>query len=304
MSTAAKIFSWTLALAFAGILGAAPTFDWEAAKEPHPGIKIIRAKYRSPRLMRVVIMRIDLSTPGLRIVTTGRDADWGKPMPDCPKFTIAAKRITTAEFMKRANAENSGKRPMLAAFNASPWLPWQKPFTHKYGDPRGLNISDGTVVSDNSPELPSFVVWQNGKIEIAETVDRRKIGRIREAVSGFGIIVKNGKCILPDVGYAKRPMPRMAYGLSHDRRYLYVIAIDGRQKNWSLGATGSETGKLLVEAGAWDAINMDGGGSATLCVWDAGKKRPVMLNRQTAKGYQRPVGSNVGIVFEDRPESR
>lgn len=295
--------AWIFAFALAGTAFAAPEFDWDAAKELHPGIKVVRKKSRQPRLMRAVVMRIDLTTPGLRFVTTGRDAEWGKPVPDHPGIRIATKRITTAEFMRHYNTRRAkdGKL-MVAAFNASPWEPWVKPYTHQYGSPLGINISDGIVVSDNHPELPAFVVWKNGKAEIAGTVNRKKIGRIREAVSGFCLIAVDGR-ILPDEGYSKSPMPRMAYGLSRDRRYLYVIVIDGRQKKWSLGATGSETGKILLEAGAWDVINMDGGGSATLCYWDGGKKRPAVLNRHTANGYLRPVGSNVGVVLE-RPAAR
>ena len=298
-----SIASWTIAvLAFVGVTAAASDFDWEAAREPHPGIRVIKRKYTQPRLMRVAVMRVDLKTPGLRFVTTGRDADWGKPMPDYPKIKVATKRITTADFMRQANRGKGKKATMIVAFNASPWTPWKKPFTHKFGEPLGLNISNGTVVSDNHPELPAFVVWKNGEVEILETVDRKKAGRIRESVSGFCMIAKDGR-LLSDARYSQKTMPRMVYGLSRDRRYLYVIAIDGRQKKWSLGATGSETGKILLEAGAWDIINMDGGGSATLCYWDKRKKQPVVLNRHNAKGYLRPVGSNVGVVIE-RPSAQ
>ena len=298
-----RIVAVFFALTFAGVAAAAPEFDWDAAKELHPGIRVIRRKYDRPRLMRVAVMRIDLETPGLRFVTTGRDAEWGKPIPDGPDIRIATKRITTADFMLQANRRaGTAGWSMVAAFNASPWEPWKKPFTHRYGQPLGLNISDGVSVSDNHPELPAFVVWKNGKVEILARVDRKKAPRIREAVSGFCMIARNGQ-ILPDAGYSKPLMPRMAYGLSRDRRYLYVVAIDGRQKKWSLGATGSETGKILLAAGAWDVINMDGGGSATLCCWDKRKKRPKALNRHSANGYLRPVGSNVGVII-DRSASR
>ncbi len=293
--------SFAVALFF-GTACAAPGFDWNTAKSPCPGIKVVKKKYTHPRLMRVAVMRIDLKTPGLHLVTTGRDPKWGTPIPDHPGIKIATKRITTAEFMTNANRDRHPKRLMVAAFNASPWMPWKKPFDHRYGEPLGLNISDGVTVSDNHPELPALVVWKNGRIEIVPKVDRKKSGRIREAVSGFCMIAYNGK-LLPDDGYSRSLMPRMAYGLSKDRRHLYVIAIDGRQKKWSLGATGSETGKILLEAGAWDVINMDGGGSATLCYWDRKKQRPVVLNRHTANGYLRPVGSNVGVVVE-QPSGR
>ena len=294
-----RIASWIIAaLTFVGGIAAhASDLDWGTAKEPYPGIRVIKRKYTRPRLMRVAIMRIDLTTPGLRFITTGRDPDWGKPAPDCPRIPIRTKRVTTADFMRQANRGGTKSRLMVAAFNASPWIPWEKPFTHRYGEPLGLNISNGTLVSDNHPELPVFVVWKNGRVEIVPTVDRKRIRRIRHAVSGFCLIAKDGK-ILPDAGYSRSPMPRMAYGLSRDRRYLYVIAIDGRQKRWSLGATGAETGKILLDAGAWDIINMDGGGSATLCVWDKRRRQPLVMNRHSAQGYLRPVGSNVGVIVE------
>ena len=270
--------------------------DWNRARNIYPGIRYLKFKLGHPRLMRVAVMRIDLATPGVHLVTTGRDPDWGKPMPDYPRLNIATRRITTAEFMRRANTR-ADAGIMVAAFNAAPWQPWEKPFTHQYGYPLGLNISNGVIVSDSHPELPALAVWKNGKVEILETVDRKNCHRLKEAASGFCMIVKRGK-VLPDSGYSKGLMPRMACGLSRDRRYLYLIAIDGRQPKWSLGATGAETGRLLLEAGAYDAINLDGGGSATLCGWDRRKKQPFALNRHTADGYLRPVASNVGVMIK------
>lgn len=287
-----------LVLLFA-IAGSARAVDinWTKAREPYRGIKILAFQLEKPRLMRVALMRIDLKTPRLRLVTTGRDPNWSKPMPDYPALPIATRRITTAEFMRRANARTTGKNVvMVAAFNAAPWRPWEKPYTHRYGNPLGLNISNGETVSDGNPELPALVVWKNGAVEILDHVDREKSDLIREAVSGFCMIARHGK-LLPDAGYSKGLMPRMAYGLSRDRRHLYVMAIDGRQDDWSLGATGSEAGRLLLAAGAYDVINMDGGGSATLCYWDRKKKQPQTMNRQSKDGYLRPVASNVGVVL-------
>jgi hypothetical protein len=54
----------------------------------------------------------------------------------------------------------------------------------------------------------------------------------------------------------------------------------------------------MKDAGAWDAMNRDGGGSTTLVYWDDAAKKPVVCNRQTESGYTRPVGANMGIYFE------
>jgi len=285
---------------FVCVLLTANGMDWNTAKELHPGIRLAKFEKKKPRLMRYYIMRIDLRTPGLTFASTGRDSNWGKPMPDCPRFSIRTKRITTAEFMRNARKpRRSGGRGMnmVVAFNASPWLPWESPFTHKYCDPLGTMISDGIIVSEHKDAPPMFVVYKNGSVDIVDKLAKTDYHKVKEAVPGFFLIARNHKVIR---GLAKNRElhPRTAFGLSRDRRYLYVIAVDGRQKDWSLGTTAAETAKLLIDAGAWDAINMDGGGSATMCYWDYRKSKPIMVNRHTSGGYMRPVASNIGIVLK------
>src|SRR5262249_51432718 len=63
--------------------------------------------------------------------------------------------------------------------------------------------------------------------------------------------------------------PRTAFGLSQDRRYLYLITIDGRQSGYSDGAYDWETSEWLKIVGAWDGANMDGGGSTCMVALDS-----------------------------------
>ena len=282
------------------LFAAEPKVNWDSAKSLYPGIKLVKIKRTSPRLIRMFILRIDLTTPGLKFVTTGRADGWGKPMPDYPKLPIRTRRTTTAAFMRqmRTPAAKGGKGlNVVVAVNASPWRPWTAPYNHKYADPPGVNISDGVLVG-NRGKNPAFVVYKDGRVDIVDQVRKQDIPKIRNAVAGFCIVARNGK-VLPNAhSIAKGCHPRTAYGLSADRRYLYIVAIDGRQKNWSLGARGSEVATFLVEAGASDAINMDGGGSTTMCYWDRRRKKPVMVNRQGKGGYMRPVANNLGIVLD------
>ena len=60
----------------------------------------------------------------------------------------------------------------------------------------------------------------------------------------------------------------------------------------------SDIKRLMKLAGAWDVIDMDGGGSATLCWWDETKNTPVVVNRHSANGYTRPTGMNIGIYLK------
>lgn len=61
--------------------------------------------------------------------------------------------------------------------------------------------------------------------------------------------------------------PRTAVGLSQDRRTLYMVVVDGRKPN-RLGFTCDELSGFLKELGAWDGMNLDGGGSSTM--WAGG----------------------------------
>ena len=276
---------------------AAEKIDWKKAEEVQTGVRLVKFERREPRLMKINLMRIDLRTPGLEFTGSARDADWGKPMPDYEKAVIRTKRIRTRDFMLNARKpvkEGGLGLNMIVAANSAPWWPWEPPYTHKYAHPAGLGILNGEVICDTKPHNAVFVVYENGEVDIVSSVPKKDYKKIRVAASGFAIIMKDGK-ILPGGGYEKNPMPRIAYGLSKNRRYLYIITVDGRQKGWSMGATGPETAAFLEDAGAYDAINMDGGGSATLCYWDEKEGRPVTVNRQTESGYQRPVGSNIGI---------
>ncbi len=74
---------------------------------------------------------------------------------------------------------------------------------------------------------------------------------------------------------------------------MFVVAIDGRETGWSDGAVGDEICDLMIDAGAWDAINFDGGGSATLCYWNETEKKTVIVNHDT----KRPVGINLGLCI-------
>jgi len=277
--------------------------DWSKAQKIRKGVRLVHLELTEPRLMKVDIMRIDLSMQGLKVTSTQRDEDWGKPMPDCPKHPIRTRRQRTVDFMKDARkpAKDGGRGlEMIVAANSSPWQPWEAPYTHKYADPVGLAITDGVVVADNANGPPAvFVVWKNGDIDIVESIPKEQYGKVWLAANGFGICLKDGKDC-PDGGYEAPLMPRIVFGLSKDRHWMFIMTIDGRQKDWSLGANGTDIKRLMRQAGAWDAIDMDGGGSATLCWWDD-EKGPVVVNRHTANGYTRPTGLNLGFYLLKKP---
>lgn len=282
----------TICTIFFAILAAAlEPIDWSKAATVQTGVKHVRIETDTPRLMKINILRIDLKTPGLEFTATGKAPGWGTPMPDYPTRIIRTKRQRTRVFMNEARKAGIN---MIVAVNASPWGPWEKPFNHKFAEPPGVHILDGEVISDNGKKRPTFVIYKDGSPAIVNGIPKEDYEKIKLSVSGFSIVAQDGKILYVD----EQLHPRTLYGISKDKRYVYLMTIDGRQKDWSLGAACSDGGKILVAAGASDVINMDGGGSSTLIYWDEKENKIVSLCRHNKNGSERTVGNNMGIILK------
>jgi MYXO-CTERM domain-containing protein len=77
--------------------------------------------------------------------------------------------------------------------------------------------------------------------------------------------------------------------VSADGRKLILIVVDGRT-TVSVGMRCTELADLMVELGAADAVNLDGGGSSTM--WVAGDG----VVNDPSDGAQRTVGNHLGVV--------
>ncbi|MFO1502169.1 MAG: phosphodiester glycosidase family protein, partial [Verrucomicrobiota bacterium] len=165
-------------------------------------------------------------------------------------------------------------------------------------DVHGLSVSQGVVVSpQDSPPQPAAVLLfdaQNHPTFVPINWPSADLSQVYTAVCGDYPVLVGG--VISRVG-AREADPRTIFGLSADRRFLFVVAIDGRQPGYSQGANDYESGAWLQAMGASDAINLDGGGSTTLVVQDS-LGAAVRLNQPSAvadSGRERTVGSHLGI---------
>lgn len=268
------------------------TYDWSGAEKIGEGVLHAYKKLRSPRIMRINVLRIDLRRKDLRFIAAQRDKDWGKPMPDYPHYPIRVTRETPKQFLERLRKERS--LDMIAAVNSTGWAPWKREYGvfYKYGCRMGLLISEGVLVEyPHKRPYPVFLITKDRDFQIRmwknETED---LSGIDLAITGNVIMVKNGK-VIPQKH--KGTAPRTAYGLSRDKRYLYLLVIDGRFPLISEGATVEETGMIIRNFGAFTAINMDGGGSTMMVLCPEGKKRKVY--KCNTSYYNRKVACSLGI---------
>lgn len=117
---------------------------------------------------------------------------------------------------------------------------------------------------------------------------------ISMAITGGAIILKDG--IIPENFSHNSPgrQPRTAIGASEDGTKIIMAAVDGRQQI-SLGMTLTELANLMLEFGAYNAINLDGGGSTTMVAREPGTEYIDTVNKPS-DGMPRKVGNAVGII--------
>ncbi len=118
------------------------------------------------------------------------------------------------------------------------------------------------------------------------------------AISGGTMLVKDGKPA-PITHNISGLHPRSAIGTSADGRYLYMAAVDGRQVI-SKGVKLEELANIMIEIGAHNAVNLDGGGSTTLVGRAAGSSIIKVLN-SPSESQLRKVVNSLGI-FSTAPK--
>jgi len=157
----------------------------------------------------------------------------------------------------------------------------------------------GWIVSANG----TAAAWVRANLRRGTRVELRSDVRLSprpafdpEFVIGGGPrLVKGGRPtaasdpgIYPE-GFAAARHPRTAAGVRADGR-IVLITVDGRQPELSIGMTIAELAALLIELGAVEAVNMDGGGSTTMAV------RGRVVNSPSDLTGERPVGDAL-LVF-------
>ncbi len=91
--------------------------------------------------------------------------------------------------------------------------------------------------------------------------------------------------------------PRTALGISKDRKTLFLVTVDGRQPGLSAGHSLDDLAELMKKMGAWDAVNLDGGGSTTMWV------RGEVVNRPSDATGPRTVSTSL-LVISSAPQGK
>ncbi|MBQ3064119.1 MAG: phosphodiester glycosidase family protein [Clostridia bacterium] len=178
--------------------------------------------------------------------------------------------------VEKAEQARAAGIPVLAATNAD--------FFDIFGDfhPAGLCVARGKPTYE-APDLdrPFFGVLKDGTPVIATLGEHPEYeGNLEMAVSGSHIVLRDGAPY--DLGFPEEfstcRAPRTTVGLCPDGRVLLMVS-DGRIPSYSQGTTLVDGLRIMHALGARDVINLDGGGSSTLFIYNAERDGFTLENR-------------------------
>ena len=233
---------------------------------------------------RVLCLRVDLADPDISLFTTPK-------CTNCSNLETVSEN--TSHFLEQYGVQ--------AAINGGFYSSSSGPSDTALGTPDdvyGLAICTGAVVSaaNTAGYVASMLFTTNNQpIYLPTNSPATNTTGIYTAISGNNALLLNGVNLR-----AATPNdldPRTAIGISADRRYLFLMTIDGRDNAWSDGADFHDTGEWLLRFGASDGINVDGGGSTTMAMADC-QGKSIRLNQSSfmkAYGRERNIGHNFGV---------
>ena len=241
------------------------------------GVDRLDASAEIPRPLQIRAMRVDLQASGIDFLVTPSNG----PAPK----DVGAR--STSEFLAEFKCQ--------IAINGSVF----DAYAENRGDAMdvlGLSLSRGQRYSPPN-RWDALLIGTDRRAWVARApVNARTAWN---GLSGYYALLLDGK----NRGGMADLHPRTAAGVSRDGRYLILMTADGRQFGYSEGLTTAETAEWMRRLGAYNALNLDGGGSTTLVMQGAGGK-PEVLNRPSGPpaGVERRVANHL-CVFAPRLKS-
>lgn len=242
----------------------------------------------------ISILRVDLKDPDLQLFTT-------------PALTNSLSGETGANsvsgFLEASRVQ--------VAINANFYDPNEVTEIGVPMNVRGLHISQGTIVGPPQQfDYRSSIYFTTNKEVSFYPVNwpAHDTNGIYTAVTGDYPLITEGVIVANNatsrVGGVN---PRTSIGATEDKRYLLLMTVDGRQSGWSQGTEDEETAFWMKHFGAYNAINMDGGGSTTMSMADplgyaVRLNSPSYLFQPPPRGgRERYIGSHLGVFAKPLP---
>jgi hypothetical protein len=188
--------------------------------------------------------------------------------------------------------QTSGGRELILERNGTnAWLPLH-PSTTYSATVRQVRESGDTpltkdtmVLSLGSSLAGQVPAVKPGAVLQISTLMWPELKGVQTAIGGGPALVRHGK-VLERVDNRVRH-PRSAIGWNAEN--FFLVEVDGRQRSLSVGMTVRELATYMAKLGCTEAMNLDGGGSATCWVYG-------QIMNSPSEGQERGMGNSLVVV--------
>ncbi|NEO88159.1 MAG: phosphodiester glycosidase family protein [Spirulina sp. SIO3F2] len=250
------------------------------------GVTYHRQVRNQPRPIMIHIVSVDLTNPGVEVMVSP-----GMATSDAPNQTLAQ---TTSRFLQAAQVQIASNGSFFYPFREK--TPWDyAPHVGDRANVLGLAIaSEETYAEPRYPWHP--VCFLKPQRAIISPHTACPVGTQFALSAGPRLLTQGQPTQRDPVSSEDKPYARLLLALDQAGTRLWLIAIDGKQPFYSEGMTLTEATELLQDLGAYDALNLDGGGSTTLV--QSANGQPRFLNAPVHAKlpmWERPVANQIGI---------
>lgn len=245
------------------------------------GIRYERRIQPAPQPVVMHIVAVDLAAGVRPFVTPGQSG------------TPELQARTTRNFVETFGVQVAINGNFFYPFRAE--TPWDyRPRPGEAVNAVGLGMSNGVRYSAPERSWPALCFDPSHRGAIAPDGDCP--AGTQQAIAGDEILLAQG--IAPQLEDRTR-YARTAAGLNAAGDRLWLVVVDHQQPRYSEGITLADLAQVLKDLGATDALNLDGGGSATLAV--ATPDGPALLNAPNHTKLptrERPVANHLGFYAQ------
>ena len=228
------------------------------------------------------LMEINLGDPNVTIKAGYKDynpTSWGMQRP--------SEQAAAAEKVFQQTDPNAN---VVGVVNANF-------FNMSTGEPSGALVMHGVKYHETASRFGYLAILKDGTAEIRS--GSTPIGEdVAEAMAGETILVRDGK-VTSEVSDDPVLYPRTAVGIKADGSVLLYVN-DGRQAPVSVGMTFRELAEVMRDLGCVDALNLDGGGSATFMTEREGTG-DLSIKNSVSDGFERSVSGTLLVVSTAKP---
>ncbi len=156
--------------------------------------------------------------------------------------------------------------------------------------PKKLDVKGKVLIGRDQGANSMRGLVPGTRLTVKATLDPKP----RVAITGNVFLIRDGKKKAVD---DRDLHPRTAIGITEDRTGLILLVVDGRVP-FSRGYTMVELAALMEQLGAYEALNLDGGGSSTMVARKRNGKVRVVNTPSDGKPREVPNGLE---LFYDPP---